>query len=48
MEYTPQLKEAINHLDGNLQIIAYAGSAREEEMTRQQLHIYAREFAATM
>lgn len=39
MEYTPHQLEAINHLDGNLQIIACAGSGKTQVISQRIVNI---------
>jgi DNA helicase-2/ATP-dependent DNA helicase PcrA len=39
MEYTPHQQEAINHLDGNLQIIACAGSGKTQVISQRIVNI---------
>lgn len=39
MEYTPFQQEAINHLDGNLQIIACAGSGKTQVISQRIVNI---------
>ncbi|NMC75091.1 MAG: UvrD-helicase domain-containing protein, partial [Geobacteraceae bacterium] len=39
LEYTPQQLEAINHLDGNLQIIACAGSGKTQVISQRIVNI---------
>jgi DNA helicase II / ATP-dependent DNA helicase PcrA len=39
MKYTPHQQEAINHLDGNLQIIACAGSGKTQVISQRIINI---------
>lgn len=39
MDYTPNQREAINHLDGNLQIIACAGSGKTQVISQRIVNI---------
>jgi len=39
MEYTPHQQEAIDHLDGNLQIIACAGSGKTQVISQRIVNI---------
>lgn len=39
MEYTPNQRDAINHLDGNLQIIACAGSGKTQVVAQRVVNI---------
>lgn len=39
MDYTPSQQEAINHLDGNLQIIACAGSGKTQVISQRIVNI---------
>ena len=39
MDYTPHQLEAINHLDGNLQVIACAGSGKTQVLAQRIVNI---------
>ena len=39
MQYTEQQQQAINHLDGNLQVIACAGSGKTQVLAQRIVNI---------